>query len=283
MYGYYSEPLSAGEGSAAFDTAADILEKHLGGRYPEAAYLEVLRTMRIPEDSAGRKKSALEAFVAEYQEYAVRFFAQQELLRMESDSLRSSGSAVSDDYSALREKCEAFMKAVKSEKGSEAELVKSCTYPSRLVEEMDFSRIKGEIAENTDTLRVILQNLDRAEVKVQAEDSTYVLETVLENAAGSYYVPDTLSIVLPETDDGRYRVTCIGGDRKASFNYDRYSLSMAWQKQKDGYALYLADFKTGRPVEKADVAVYYRDSLIRTIPNMEFDGFTLVDMDFPED
>ena len=283
MYGYYSEPLSAGEGSAAFDTAADILEKHLGGRYPEAAYLEFLRTMRIPEDSAGRKKSALEAFVAEYQEYAVRFFAQQELLRMESDSLRSSGSAVSDDYSALREKCEAFMKAVKSEKGSEAELVKSCTYPSRLVEEMDFSRIKGEIAENTDTLRVILQNLDRAEVKVQAEDSTYVLETVLENAAGSYYVPDTLSIVLPETDDGRYRVTCIGGDRKASFNYDRYSLSMAWQKQKDGYALYLADFKTGRPVEKADVAVYYRDSLIRTIPNMEFDGFTLVDMDFPEE
>ena len=29
MYGYYSEPLSVGEGSAAFDTAADILEKHL--------------------------------------------------------------------------------------------------------------------------------------------------------------------------------------------------------------------------------------------------------------
>lgn len=284
MYGYGRKPGGAGKDSAdVFTAAADVLESHLGGRYPESAYLEFIRAMRIPDGTSGMKKSALKDFIARYHDRSVRLFAEQELIRMEFDSLTVSGNAVSGDYSALREKCVGFDKARKAEKGSEAELVKDCTYPAELARQLDYRRLKAEIVANTDTLRMILQNIGEVEVRILSEDSTEVLVQTSENREKSYYVPDTLCLVLPEMDDGRYRVTCREGDVAVSFNYDRHTLSMAWQEQEGGYAVYLADFMTGKPVEKADVSIFCRDSLVRTIPDMDFDGFTLLDMDFPED
>ena len=206
MYGYGRKPGGAGKDSAdVFTAAADVLESHLGGRYPESAYLEFIRAMRIPDGTSGMKKSALKDFIARYHDRSVRLFAEQELIRMGFDSLTVSGNAVSGDYSALREKCVGFDKARKAEKGSEAELVKDCTYPAELARQLDYRRLKAEIVANTDTLRMILQNIGEVEVRILSEDSTEVLVQTLENMEKSYYVPDTLCLVLPEMDDGRYR------------------------------------------------------------------------------
>ncbi len=277
----YAPSRSAGTDSGNFDLAAGTLSSYYTGRYPEAAYLEFLGIMRTHADSAGLKRKGLEAFADKYSGKAVRLFAEQELIRMDFDRMEAEG-ADAGEYAALRSRCTDFEKARKAMK-EEASLTGFCTYPAELIKRMDFSRIRAEVIDDTDTLRIALQNLPEVNVEIRTEDSTLVYSSSLQNRAGSYYVPDTLQLALPVIDDGNYRIICRSGDVETSFRYERYTISMAWQIQDKGLAVYLADFRSGRPVEKADVQIYYRDSLIRVLPDISFDGFTLIDASLPEE
>lgn len=279
MYGYYSAPYGSGR-DTLFTVPAGILKEYYGGRYPETAYIEYMEVSSIPEDSTAKRTAALEAFAGRYSGRAVRLFAVQELLRMKFDAL-SDSSATSGDYLALRRECVAFEKTRKSMK-DEAALTESLTYPADMVKRLDFKQISAEVVSGTDTLLLSLRNLPGAAVQVQTLDSTTVFSRNVENPVQSYYVFDTLRLVLPVLDDGEYRIVCRSGDTEASFRYRRYTISMAWQIQDRGLAVYLADFKTGKPVTEADMEIYYRDSLVSMLPEMKFDGFTLVEADFPE-
>ena len=214
MYGYYSgSVLAEKDSSGTFDAAAGILEKYLGDRYPESAYVEFVRLMRIPEDSSGRRRSALEAFAEKYQGRGIGLFAREELISMKFSRLDAADDAASSDFKALRDECEAFVKDMKSLKGSEAGLVKSCTFPADLIKKMDARRISAWIENGTDTLHVALTNLDGADVTVYRfrgsspeymdsdipgvrvkkspdswADSTVVLEMHLSGEPDRYYV-----------------------------------------------------------------------------------------------
>ena len=303
MYGYYSVPvLAESDSSGTFDAAADILEKYLGDRYPESAYVEFVRLMRIPEDSSGRRRSALEAFAEKYQGRGIGLFAREELISMKFSRLDAADDAASSDFKALRDECEAFVKDMKSLKGSEAGLVKSCTFPADLIKKMDARRISAWIENGTDTLHVALTNLDGADVTVYRfrgsspeymdsdipgvrvkkspdlwADSTVVLEMHLSGEPDRYYVPDTLSVALPEMDDRNYYIVCRNGDVTAGIPYYRRTVSIAYRYQDGGVAFYPADYMSGRPVGSASVSVYQNDSLVGRIRRMPFNGFTELD------
>ena len=303
MYGYYSKPvLAEKDSSGTFDAAADILEKYLGSRYPESAYVEFIRIMRIPADTSGLRKSALEAFAEEYHGKGAGFFARQELISMKFSDLDASDDAVSSDFEALRDECEAFVKDMESLRGSEAELVKSCTFPADLMKKMDSRRISAWIENGTDTLHVALTNLDGADVSVYRfrgyspeymdsdisgvrvkkpvdswADSTAVLEMHLSGTPGRYYIPDTLSVALPEMDDRNYYIVCRNGEVAAGIPYYRRTISIAYRCQDGGTAFYPADYMSGRPVGSASVSVYQNDSLVGRIRRMPFNGFTELD------
>ena len=303
MYAYYSVPvLAESDSSGTFDAAADILEKYLGDRYPESAYVEFVRLMRIPEDSSGRRRSALETFAEKYQGRGIGLFAREELISMKFSRLDAADDAASSDFMALRDECEAFVKDMKSLKGSEAGLVKSCTFPADLIKKMDARRISAWIENGTDTLHVALTNLDGADVTVYRfrgsspeymdsdipgvrvkkspdswADSTVVLEMHLSGEPDRYYVPDTLSVALPEMDDRNYYIVCRNGDVTAGIPYYRRTVSIAYRYQDGGVAFYPADYMSGRPVGSASVSVYQNDSLVGRIRRMPFNGFTELD------
>lgn len=264
-----------------FKAVSGMLEDWYNGRYPESAYVEYVRAAKIPADSISARRDALEAFALKYRDRGIRLFAEQELIRMKFNALQKA-SGTSDDYAALRKECEDFEKTRKSMK-EEASLVGACTYPSELAGILDSRGIRARIIDDTDTLRIELRNLRNVGIRIENVDSAVVFERVLDNPAGSYFVADTLDLILPAMDDGKYRIFCSSGDTEASFNYERYTLSMAWQWQDRGLALYLADFMSGKPVGKADIDIYYRDSLVRHVDSMAFDGFTLIGADLPEE
>ncbi len=264
-----------------FTYAVSALKEYYDGLYPQAACIEFIEAVRIPKDSADCRKAALERFAGKYPDKGIRFFAESALMEMEFEALSSSAAATSDDFRALREKCVAFEKNRKAEK-AEADLLSQCTYPEGLIRKMDFRQISARIQDNTDTLLTALKNLDKVRIRLMDADSTVIEEKVLENGTRSYFIPDTLKYVISGIDDGDYIIECSSGDVRTAFRYRRHTLSAALQRQDRGIALYLADFVTGEPVRKADIDIYYKDSLIRTIPGQTFDGFTLIDTGISE-
>ncbi len=265
--------------SRTFQVAAEALKEYYSGRYPQAAYVEFVEASCMHRDSTELRKETLESFAEKYEGKGIRLLAWQELIKMKFASLEKSGAS-QEEYIALKKECGNFMKQMKS--CGEPDLVSSCSYPGTLVEIMDSRHISAVVVPDTDTLLVSLRNLGEADILIQTLDSTDVSETTLVNAARSYYVEDTLKMLLPAVDDGRYRISCAGGDVRTSFIWGKYTLSMAWQIQSGGLAIYLADFMSGKPVTKADVDIYSRDSLVQHIPDVTFDGFTAVGARLPE-
>ncbi len=261
--------------------ASGALKEYYEGKYPQAAYVEFVENTRISDDSTALRKAAMESFINKYRDKGIRFFARMELLRMKFEALQDSTGAGPSDYLALREECAQFERDRKAEK-AETALTKMCDYPANLIKKMDFKQIRVKCVEGTDTIAISLQNLGNVRMRLMDRDSTVIIDTLLENRAGSYYVPDTLKFAVSGIDDGRYTVKCSSDDVSASFAYVRNTVSLVLQRQDKGMAAYLADYMTGEPVKKADFMIYYKDSLIRTVRGMDFDGFTLIDADFPE-
>ncbi len=278
---YSSDPDEKSDSLRSLPFATKTLKEYYHGQYPQAAYIEFVETTRIPEDSTELRKTALEKYMDKYRDKGMRFFAMMELLEMEFEALQDSDDAEQEDYLALRKKCSDFEKERKAEK-TEAALLEKCTYPAELVKMLDFKRIKAEFKDNTDTLEISLQNLGKVRVRLMDRDSAVIMDTVLENEIRSYYLPDTLKFTFSGIDDGDYIVKCSSEDTETSFRYERYTVSLAIQRQEQGIAVYAADFMSGQPVEKADIGIFLKDSLIMSIPGMSFDGFTLMEADFPE-
>lgn len=264
-----------------FARVSGIMAEYYAGRYPEAAYIEFLEAAHISSDSTSMRKAALDSFVEKYRDKGIRLLAMEELLRMKFNALEKS-HASSEAYRELREECAGFEKALRAER-DEASLTEVCTYPARLAETLDFSRITALVKKNTDTLQIGLRNLDKVVVRLMTRDSTVIFRRSEDNPVCSYYVPDTIFVKLPAANDGDYIISCSDGDVKTDFAYRRYTLAMACQQQKQGLAVFLTDFKSGKPVKKADVSIYYKDSLVRYLPGTVLDGFTVLDAEMKPD
>ena len=302
----YLDPAAGSEpadSSITFAAAKKLLADYYGDRYPESAYLEYIGLHRI-QDETGRI-AALKDFIAKYHDKGIRFYAGADILVHRFDSL-SRALAPSSGFKALRESCGAFEKARLAEKGDSG-LLRDLETVKNLIGRLDFRRVTAWVQDRTDTLKVALQNVREADVRIYSyrgdiphpdylvpvpdagtsgdkgrygrwADSTLVHRERLDNSAGSYYVPDTLSIPLKGFDDRNYYIICEGGEVSAAFAYRKRSVSVACRYQDGQAAIYAADYITGRPVDTADVSIFRNDSLVTCRKNMPLDGFTPLSM-----
>lgn len=290
-----ADGMEPADSSVTFAEAERLLEEYYGGRYPQTAYIEYLGIRRITDDCLRMK--ALEGFMKKYSGRGIRFYAGADILGHRFDSL-SRVSASSSGFKSFREECEAFEKERKAEK-TDSRLVRGLESVKEIIDRMDFRRISAWIQDNTDTLKVSLQNVVDADVRIfryrgsdpfpelgvssrqdgsrdygSWADSTLVLQRHLENTAGSYYVPDTLSVPVTGFDDLNYYVICEGGGVSAAFPYRKRTVSVACRYQDGSVAVYAAGSLTGKPVDTADISVFRNDSLVRRLENVPLDGFT---------
>lgn len=276
QYALWSMALASAHNNELFEDFRSPLSDVTGSQYPASALLELTPVLRMEEwnkEERPRKKESLEKFADKYMTQAVSLFARQELLKMKNDDLLSDSGSTSEQYQELRSEAGTFEKDRKAFAGKEKAIAECCSKRvAALIKELDSKDVFFSIEDGV--IIASLRNLDAADVTVKEKEKT-VFKSELKNTVKSYYVLDTVRLVLPDFNDGEYTVSCGKGKVESVQDYQKFSLSMAQIQDSKGYAIYLADALSGKPVSKADVSLM--DDSGKTVAEckgLNLNGFT---------
>ena len=246
----------------------DELRAEVGGTYPAGAWLEYQEIVR-----GNDSREALGEFASKWDGKAVAVFARGRILEKRfsqmcemlyggdaDDSLKPS----SGDFVSFRAECEAFEKGRKAFSGAEADVAESYAGVGGIIREMDSGSLSLSAVDGR--VRIVARNVGKAVLTLSSGDAVIHRGTVV-NTSGSYFVPDTLGYSLPEIPDGNYLIECRAADGKAEgrVSYGKHTISAALRRiaVQEGTLLaeswesgvYVTDYRSGKPLEKADVEV----------------------------
>lgn len=267
-----------------FADIADALAEYQGDSYPMSAFLEYIQLEKSWRNadwktSASVKKSALEAFAGKYAGKAVSMFAKASLLEMEFSSLGEK-KAGSDEYKALYDKCAAFEKERTAFTGVESKVVGDLNTVENLCSHLTAKSVEVRLEDGK--ILVLLQNLKSAKLSMSPDEagSKTVLSEGLANQKCSFYVKDTVSVDLPVVDDGDYIIVAKNGKCVSSKRYGSHRISVASRTDSRGKCIYAAGWKSGKPLECADLQLYKNGKAIASCAGFKFDGFTPLPQEF---
>lgn len=242
------------------------LNKEVDGRYPESEYLEYLSIEKITSESDDdycnpSRKKALEEFSEKNKDRAISCYSDALLLDMKKDSM-DRNHASSDQYKAFFSECKDYEKKRKSFNAESRSIVSNLLTADYIIRDLQESDI--DISFSEDKLIVILKNLpscdvvlSRSDTDSRAKDSSnkIIVKKSLVNNVGSFYVRDTLKVDIPTVDDGKYIAEAKSRKCKDSRLVEKHTLSIAARQNADGYGVYVADYKTGKPLTKANLVL----------------------------
>lgn len=265
-----------------FADIAEALAEYQGDSYPLGAFLEYVKLEKSWSDADGNtsvKKSALEAFAGKYAGKAVSMFAKAALLEMEFSSLGEK-KAGSDEYKALYDECAAFEKERTAFSGVESKVVGDLTTVENLCSHLTAKSVEVRLEDGK--MLVLLQNLKSAKLSMSTDEagSKTVLSESLANPKCSFYVKDTVSVDLPMVDDGDYVIVAKNGKCVSSRRYGSHRISVASRTDSRGKCIYAAGWKSGKPLECADLQLYKNGKVIASCADFKFDGFTPLPQEF---
>lgn len=265
-----------------FADIADALAEYQGDSYPLGAFLEYVKlekSWRNADGNTSVKKSGLEAFAGKYAGKAVSMFAKATLLEMEFSSLGEK-KAGSDEYKALYDECAAFEKERTAFTGVESQVVGDLTTVENLCSHLTDKSV--EVRMKDGRILVLLQNLKSAKLSMSSDEagSKMVLSESLDNPQCSFYVMDTVSVDLPVVDDGDYVIVAKNGMNVSSRRYGSHRISVASRTDSRGKCIYAAGWKSGKPLERADLQLYKNEKVIASCAGFKFDGFTPLPQEF---
>lgn len=265
-----------------FADIAEALAEYQGDSYPLGAFLEYVKlekSWRNADEKTSVKKSGLEAFAGKYAGKAVSMFAKAALLEMEFSSLGEK-KAGSDEYKALYDKCAAFEKERTAFSGVESKVVGDLTTVENLCSHLTAKSVEVRLEDGK--ILVLLQNLKSAKLSMSPDEagSKTVLSESLSNPKCSFYVKDTVSVDLPVVDDGDYVIVAKNGKCVSSRRYGSHRISVASRTDSRGKCIYAAGWKSGKPLECADLQLYKNGKVIASCDGFKFDGFTPLPQEF---
>lgn len=254
----------------SFDEACAMLRMQLGDRYPEAALLEF---SLLEEDG-------YEAFAEKYAGRGVSFIALQYLLdrRLYSLSEKQSGQ---EGYVALRRECVELLSRMNALKGEEKRIAECCDYAEDILKVLDEESVSASASDGE--LTVCFKNLASAVVTVSSKAGKEVFRKQVSNPVRSYFVTDTVKVILPSIDDGDYVMKVANGKTTYECEYHKYTISLASRSDADAFRIYAADYKTGKPVAKAALVLESSGKELARYEDFVFDGFTEVPAGFVND
>ena len=265
-----------------FADIAEALAEYQGDSYPLGAFLEYVKLEKSWHNADGNtsvKKSGLEAFAGKYAGKAVSMFAKAALLEMEFSSLGEK-KAGSDEYKALYDKCAAFEKERTAFTGVESKVVGDLTTIEILCSHLTAKSVEVRLEDGK--ILVLLQNLKSAKLSMSPDEagSKTVLSESLDNPQCGFYVKDTVSVDLPVVDDGDYVIVAKNGKCVSSRRYSSHRISVASRTDSRGKCIYAAGWKSGKPLECADLQLYKNGKVIASCAGFKFDGFTPLPQEF---
>lgn len=265
-----------------FADIAEALAEYQGDSYPLGAFLEYVKLEKSwsnADEKTSVKKSGLEAFAGKYAGKAVSMFAKAALLEMEFSSLGEK-KAGSDEYKALYDKCATFEKERTAFTSIESKVVGDLTTVENLCSHLTAKSVEVRIKDGK--ILVLLQNLKSAKLSMSPDEagSKTVLSESMSNPKCSFYVKDTVSVDLPVVDDGDYVIVAKNGMNVSSRRFGSHRISVASRTDSRGKCIYAAGWKSGKPLECADLQLYKSGKVIASCAGFKFDGFTPLPQEF---
>lgn len=248
------------------------LEAAAGEEYPKRGAARWLYALRHIAQDQGKRHEYMKNLAAEYEGRAFSLLPRQSAMKYDFKSLEEK-DAKSDEYIQFRDSLQCCEKERKSYRdGIDAAIAKRCDGFGTM---LDMLQKKGVAVSIEDGTAVIcLRNMPKVKVRI-SDGNRKVYETVLDNPVRSFYAFDTLRLDMPELDDAEYLFECLDGSEvMGACPYVKYTMSLASRASKDGIGLYIADYLSGQPVDKADVLLYKGDRLVAEAHDVRFAGFT---------
>ncbi len=266
-YALWSERLSNRNSSKGIEA----LKEYLGETYPNAAWNEYVslqgRYWAYREDD-------VKAFIDKYSGKAISLFGKA--LKFEDRmSYLSRNKGTEADYKALY----ADIKAAEKERlsfrsGVDSKIagtIESFKNQIETFEEKDVS-----IFFEGDDIVVTLRNLPSVEVSMYLDnkEGTPLFKKTVNNPRKSFYVLDTVKVPIPRCDDGNYIVKAKNGKVETMGQYIPKTLSIALREDFDGRKFYVAEYLTGKPLDKVDLALILSGKVVAEAKDVKVDGFT---------
>ena len=249
------------------DEVCRALQEEVKGKYPGEGWLAYYFANRTSMREA--RKAALEAVAKKYAGNAVAFWPRQELLRIEFEELNER-KAGSDDYQALYHKCLGFETQRSALKGNEALIAQGCTMVKNLNETLTSKNVSVRVVEGK--AQVYFRNLDKATLTLLQGKKKLKTWSVTDPAR-SFYVQDTVKVDLPKLGDGSYTLEAVNGKISGMDWYYQHTLSIAVRRESKGYAAYVTDHISGKPLDKATLILWKGDTEVHR-ETVRLDGFT---------
>ena len=278
--------------------ALPILQEYLGDSYPKAAYLEYrqIAGMGYAYTSKGlaKRMAASRAFIDKYNGKAISLYAKALLLRDQFDSLSrkdssflapdsdgagnvNSAASLEQSYKALYEACKSAEKERRSYKsGVEGQIAEKVDDFKQLMESLERKEVRASFEGNEVILT--LRNLDKVSVEMSSNalDAKPFLKKTVLNPQKSFFVLDTVRFEIPKCDDGDYVLKMKNGKVAETAQWSPKTLSIAVRDDSEGKRFYVADYLTGKPLEKVDLELFRSGSSVAKVADITLskDGFT---------
>ena len=260
-YGYWN--------SAVKENVYAMLTGLLDNSSVKAGIAEYFYVTKIAPEADRRQN--LESLARKYDGQALALLPAYALLEMEFNENCKKGT--SDYFLDLKKRLESYEHERKSYRGGvERLLVGDFAGFKDMLNVLDTK--SAYVTIRNGEARLALRNLDKVRVRIIRNDEK-VYETLVENSVESYYALDTLALDLPSLDDGEYSIGCYDGKEQIGHcHYPKYTLSVASRVNDEGAGVYVADYLSGKPLDKVDMALYKGDRKVVEASGVVLDGFT---------
>lgn len=252
------------------------LSEELSKRYPESAYLEFITISN--ENNREKRQNLMQSFADKYDGTSISYYALSEILKMRKEHLDESDSNNELLYKKLYKDCENFEKSRKSFRGKFGFISKKIETVKSLMKEMRKSSINVKVVDKN--VLISFKNLNEANIEIcrkNGKSKEFVFQKKIRNTKNSFYVVDLVSVPLPEMDDGQYFIKVYEKRIKASTTVLKYRLSIAMREEKRGIGIYVADYISGKPLQKVDLFLTKNGKTVRSVTNFHLeDGFNIL-------
>lgn len=245
--------------------ASALMHQTYDGTYPLGAL------MKLSELTSGHENGPVKAFAAEHRGDAVGILAEGWLLDRRFHELSGSSGSSQEDYLSLRDDCLTLQKRAGALREAEGRLAACCSQPSDIIRQLTHKSIISDVKDGVVT--VALKNLKNVKIEVRYGRKT-VFKTRADNPKRSFYLRDSVTVTLPEMDDGDYELLCSSGKTKSVSNFGKHTLSIASRCNSDGHGVYVTDYMSGKPVETCTLTLYWQDKPTASYENFRINGFT---------
>ena len=252
----------------------DALKSYEGASYPLGTYLEYLAVKVNDDVTAEDKLPDLQKFADKYNDKAISLLAKADILSFRLEQMIKN-HASSQEFEKFYNECQDFETLRKSFRGTEAQIAAEVSDVRNIINRLTDKNIRLDVEDGK--IIVCLRNIDELRLKMFPSEETkrLILDKTLKNDKNSFFVEDTLKLDLPAVADGDYKILADAGKSTSRhIVYSSHKISLAYRQDSRGRCIYAADYKTGKPVDKADVTLLKNGKAVLTHKDFSFDGFT---------